>query len=266
MRIRSQLLWIIAIGFLTQLGHADDETAKNVTKCPDCLDQVSKRALLCPHCGCPGEAIKTAVKVAEEAARPKALVSVIADKVKGFGVAIRDADATYVILDPFLLADSMKLELHDLVTGDNLPYTGVQLAENAPLMRLEVKSDNIAFKDLSSLQGEPTAFLDANGTLSDKEHAIVGLNAEGNVSSLLTLADPTPLHTGMKWNAVSPKPLREQINLLARMKRERDSGQKPQLTTTGFQRQSSSEIGQYDSDGPFMAISSQADKAINGQA
>jgi len=100
------------------------------------------------------------------------------------------------------------------------------------VVTLHRKSDNIAFKDLSSLQGEPTAFLDANGTLSDKEHSIVGLNAEGNVSSLLTLADPTPLHTGMKWNAVSPKPLREQINLLARMKRERDCGQKPQLSTT----------------------------------
>ncbi len=185
---------------------------------------------MCPHCGCPGEAIQQAVKNTEEAARPKAVVSVIADKSTGSGVAIRDTGSTYIILDPFLLADSMKLELRDLVGDENLAYTGVQLAEDAILMRLAVSSDKVAFTDLSASQSEPTTYVDAAGTVCGKEDAIVGLNSEAQVSSLLIHSAPVPLSADMKWISVSPKPLRSQLNLLARMKRERDSGKKPQLS------------------------------------
>ena len=52
-----------------------------LTQCPDCSGKVSKRAVMCPHCGCPGEAIWKAVRIAEEAARPKSVVSVITGRI-----------------------------------------------------------------------------------------------------------------------------------------------------------------------------------------
>jgi len=41
------------------------------------------------------------------------IVSVIADDKEGFGVAIREGEFTYIVLEAFLLANSTKLELHD---------------------------------------------------------------------------------------------------------------------------------------------------------
>jgi len=58
-------------GFLAIAGAA---SAGNLIECPDCDEMVSYRALLCPHCGCPGDAIKEAAAALKaEAEGPAAL-------------------------------------------------------------------------------------------------------------------------------------------------------------------------------------------------
>ena len=206
------------------------ELTTNLTQCPDCLKEVSKRAVMCPSCGCPGEAIKEALKAREEAARPKMIVSVIADGKEGFGVAIREGEFTYIVLEAFLLANSTKLELHDLVSGANLPYTAVQLADDLPLMRLRVASDKVKFLPIAPSLSPPASFMSKIGLGCGKDHMAAELNAENQVSGMFLQDRAIPLHKEMKWKSVSPKPLRQQLNLLARLQEERNRGSKPTLS------------------------------------
>ena len=123
---------------------AEEPKPQSLTNCPDCEKEVSKRAVMCPHCGCPGDAIHSAVAYAEELARPKAVVSVISETASGVGVAIEADGLHYVVFDAFLLAGSSILELHDVVNDKNVAYTEVQLALNTGLMRLRVDSEDLS--------------------------------------------------------------------------------------------------------------------------
>ena len=142
---------------------AKKEPTKNLTECPDCTGKVSKRATMCPHCGCPGEAIKQAVYRAEQAARPKTVARVVSDSAEGYAVAVKDGDATYVVFDAFLLANSIKLELHDVRDGKMISYNAVELAEQAGLLRLKVTSDQLVFKSIAKLGSAPAIYLDTQG-------------------------------------------------------------------------------------------------------
>ena len=99
--------WVFVVAFITIVGpsvYAESaklegkvipkEKVTHLTPCPDCTGAVSKRAVMCPHCGCPGDVIVAAVQKAKLAAEPKSIVRVVADKAKGSGVAVKDGDST----------------------------------------------------------------------------------------------------------------------------------------------------------------------------
>ena len=203
----------------------------NLTQCPDCKGKVSKRAMMCPHCGCSGEAIKQAVYRAAQAAKPKSVVSVVSDSAKGHGVAVKDVDATYVVFDAFLLADSMKLELRDVRDDKMISYTAVQLAEDTGLIRLKVTSDQLVFKSIAKPSSAPAIYLDEQGFRADLKQAVVCLKNADEVCGMIQGGNAFTLHADMKWKAVKPKPLRQQLDLLSRLKSQKASGQNPVMTT-----------------------------------
>ena len=45
--------------------------AASLMPCPDCEAKVSRRALMCPACGCRGESIEEAARALAEAEKPK---------------------------------------------------------------------------------------------------------------------------------------------------------------------------------------------------
>lgn len=203
----------------------------NLTQCPDCTGKVSKRAAMCPHCGCPGEAIKLAVYRAEQAAKPKSVVQVISDSGKGHALAVKDGDSTYVIFDAFLLANSMKLELRDVRDDKMISYSAVELAEQAGLMRLKVTSDQLDFKSLAKPNSTPSIYLDALGFKSKLKMAVGCLKSENELCGLIQGAKSFAIHSDMKWKAVKPKPLRQQLDLLSRLQNEKAKGKKPVMTS-----------------------------------
>ena len=48
-----------------------DAASLSLMPCPDCEAKVSRRALMCPSCGCRGEAIEEAARALAEAEKPK---------------------------------------------------------------------------------------------------------------------------------------------------------------------------------------------------
>lgn len=193
---------------------AKEGAETNLAACPDCLKMVSKRALMCPGCGCPGNAIFASVQRAELLAKPKSVVQVVADKTTGFGVGIVIGDQKYVVLDVFLLADSTSLELRDVVNQINVPYTTIQLAEGAGLMRLQVNSDALAYAPITKEKQAATRYLDEVGLDTTKESGVLGLSAKGEACELKSQKRRDALNQSMRWRTVRPKELREQLNLL----------------------------------------------------
>ena len=210
---------------------AKQTATKNITQCPDCTEKVSKRAMMCPHCGCPGDAIKLAVHKAEQAAKPKSVVRVVSDFAKGHGVAVKDGDATYVVFDAFLLGDSTKLELHDVRDDKMLSYTQVQLADKQGLLRLKVTSDQVVFKPLAPPGSNPAIYLDAQGFRAGIKQGVASLANPDQVCGLVQGQTTYPLHAGMRWKSVMPKQLRQQLNLLSRLKSQKAKGHQPLMTT-----------------------------------
>ncbi len=183
-------------------------------KCPDCEARVSRRAVMCPHCGCPGEAIHEAVRLEEELTRPKTIVRVVNDRDGGFGVVIKDKAETYAVFDIFLLAGSNKLELRDLRKGLSVAYTGIEIALGEGLIRLKVREKSLAVRGLAPKGQEATAFIGMNDAISAKERALIAVDDAQRVCSIKKGDKWIPINQGLQWKAVTPKQLRPQLNLL----------------------------------------------------
>jgi hypothetical protein len=61
------------------------DKASNLIKCPDCMKDVSRRAVHCPACGCPGDAISAEANRIDDARVLKPVVVITAPNGGGFG-------------------------------------------------------------------------------------------------------------------------------------------------------------------------------------
>lgn len=62
----------------------------NLIRCPDCTKDVSRRAVHCPACGCPGDAISAEANRIDDARVLKPVVVITAPNGGGFGIAVED--------------------------------------------------------------------------------------------------------------------------------------------------------------------------------
>lgn len=203
--------------------------------CPDCLKDVSRRALSCPHCGCPGLAIAEAVAAAEQAARPLPVLRAESDRGSGNALVITENGNAYALLDARLLAGAETLTLTTVHGDVPVSYMRLEAAADAGLVRLALAPQDKLFLGLQlapvgdtvatnllnrigkpmsaehnpnakSLSAEVVASIDSNGRVIN-----FGLpnTANGNRGCV-------PITPHQKWIAVSPADYRTQTALLQR--------------------------------------------------
>lgn len=135
------------IGFVSALLLCTAALA-GLLPCPDCGMQISDRAVMCPACGCPGEAILAAAQSNKTAeielpAYCHSLISVSSDQGTGVGVCIQGAGQLYVLTPQSLLAGAQSLSLTKVLDGQSVPYSAIELAADRDLVRLVVSSTNL---------------------------------------------------------------------------------------------------------------------------
>ena len=188
--------------------------ALNLIACPDCGEQVSRRALMCPDCGCPGEAVAEEVNRIEDARKAKAVVNLEAPAGGGPAVAVEFNRQKYVLTTLAACGSAASLSL-ETVTGEGVPYHTIEVAVNAPLVRFTVISDAIIFL-AGSESGKSVAYLDEFGAATENEsQAIVALNAEGKLSAIKGSEVFHAVSPDMRWNRVQPMVFRSQMALLS---------------------------------------------------
>jgi len=117
--------------------------------CPDCEEQVSPRAVMCPHCGCPGEVIAEAAAQVDEKlpeSTPGPILRVETGAKDGYAVAVTIEESNYLIMDAGLLWDAESLTITPMATNNSpIAYRDLQLALDVPLARFRTDATNLTF-------------------------------------------------------------------------------------------------------------------------
>ncbi|MDA0577183.1 MAG: zinc ribbon domain-containing protein [Verrucomicrobia bacterium] len=236
MRRAAAILTLAILGCFAQ--------AAELIPCPDCEQLASPRAVMCPHCGCPGDAIRAASANAESQAVMEAqrkapdfgssLVWVTSDRGEGVGVCIQSASQLYVVTAQNLLAGAQSLTLVKVTNGESLPYTAIELASDRDLVRLPVISTNLLPLTVSS---GSTAGMALIHVASNNTVALVAPNSEigklptgtpfldlaTNVVQILAAANPNgaiDLASVPSWVSVQPLTYRIQTALLLEARKD----------------------------------------------
>ena len=132
-------------GFLVIL----QSSAASLIPCPDCGSDVSRRALMCPNCGCKGEVI------AEEAARlekakepPPPDDAILADfgSRKERATPVMFGEKPYAVLPLEKLVGLEAMTFSFVSTNAPIEYTSIEVADTMPLVRFGISETNLLFK------------------------------------------------------------------------------------------------------------------------
>ena len=173
--------------------------AAPLAECPDCGGAVSPRAVMCPHCGAPGEAIAEAVaaRAAEEAEEAKAPDGVLVAKVNGrecYALPVAMRDGAFAVLPADALAGLETLELFFASTNLPVAYGTPSVAQGAPLVRLPLSETNLAFRAVAAKPDEGFVF----------DHATLPPDAPAPVAAV----HGVPLSDDLAWRDVPPRELK----------------------------------------------------------
>lgn len=204
--------------------------ALELVPCPDCEKPVSPRALLCPHCGCPGKAIQEAVAESVAAAKPLPLFPVASfetDIGEGTAVAYTDGEKRYLLMDALPLMGAANLVITAVNTNTPIPYHSMRVAAQAPVVRFETTATNLVFLTRASArtgQVVDPLWLHTDGTtssstpLSSPPRSVVALvNTATNLAAVFgrtTEELPIPVPAYADWIDITPKVFRDQTALL----------------------------------------------------
>ena len=155
--------------------------------CPDCGKQISERAVMCPSCGCPADAIRAAAQsnqtvAVELPAFCHSLVRVTSDQGEGVGVCIQPASQPYVLTAQNMLDGAQSLTLVKALDGQPLSYISIELASDRNLVRLVVNATNL----------HPLAI----ATATNADLALVYVSTNKTVAVMQTGAVSGPLPAG----------------------------------------------------------------------
>ncbi len=162
---------LVGVLLLAMMGYGAD-----LVPCPDCDQPVSPRAIMCPHCGCPGDAIAeyVAATEAEKAAPPVYPVAELkTDSADGWAVGYTHGAGNFLIMDAHLLAAATTLDISPITTNAPVAYQQMQIGTETPLIRFRTPSTNISFLAVAR-------------SLNTAEDKMLHLHADGRT----TPADP----------------------------------------------------------------------------
>lgn len=115
----------------------------NLVVCPDCGNDVSRRAMFCPKCGCAGDIIrKDTVAVVESAVTGSVLKVDFGNRV-GTALPVMMDGRSYAILP---LDDVLGMKRLILFDGTRqIEWTVPEVAVAAPVMRLRIEDTNVVY-------------------------------------------------------------------------------------------------------------------------
>lgn len=206
--------------------------AAPLVDCPDCGGRVSSRAVMCPHCGAPAEAIAEAVAAleAEKEVPKKTPDNVLVAKVNGcecYALPVAMKDGAFAVLPASALDGLETLELFFASTNAPVAYGTPSVAQGAPLVRLPITETNLTFHAIATKADEGFAFDSASLPPEGAEPvASVRVAPSGGaggspaeIQRQCTIADgPSappdviPLSEKLLWRDVPPRELKALFN------------------------------------------------------
>ena len=191
--------------------------------CPDCGGRVSSRAVMCPHCGAPAEAIAEAVAAleAEKEVPQKTPDNVLVAKVNGrecYALPVAMKDGAFAVLPASALDGLETLELFFASTNAPVAYGTPSVAQGAPLVRLPITETNLTFHAIAAKADEGFAFdsasLPPEGAEPVASVRIGGRFVETSLPSAAGRDAPTarppeiPRSDTLLWRDVPPRELK----------------------------------------------------------
>ena len=195
--------------------------------CPDCGGRVSSRAVMCPHCGAPAEAIAEAVAAleAEKEVPQKTPDNVLVAKVNGrecYALPVAMKDGAFAVLPASALDGLETLELFFASTNAPVAYGTPSVAQGAPFVRLPITETNLTFHAIAAKADEGFAFdsaaLPPEGAKPVASVRIGGRFVETSLPSAAGGDAPTarpsdiPLSDKLLWCDVPPRELKALFN------------------------------------------------------
>jgi hypothetical protein len=116
--------------------------------CPDCGQNVSKRALMCPKCGCKGEIIERVAKELKTKAKPKPLdrwVNADLGEDSFRALPVRMDDDNFIVIPLEKTFNLKTLTFSYASTNLTITYGIPEVAVDAPLVRFPISCTNLQF-------------------------------------------------------------------------------------------------------------------------
>lgn len=212
--------WILAIAAL--LGAGVGLEAAPLVACPDCAGRVSSRAVFCPHCGAPGEAIaEVAAAPADAEEDGGGEVEGMADGTEGatgdnvlfarvngrdvYALPVAWPGGACAILPAAALAGLETLELIQPSSALPVPYGAPAVSRDGRLVRLPLvgEAGGIAFHPLAGAADGGFVF-DPDAMPPEGAAPVAAVRVPG--------ADDIPLSAAILWQTVSPRALKSILN------------------------------------------------------
>ncbi len=117
--------------------------------CPDCGREVSKRALMCPNCGCKGEVIaEEAARLAKAEEPPPPDDAILADfgDRKERATPVMFGEKPYAVLPLEKLVGLKTMTFSFVSTNAPINYASIEVANALPLVRFGISETNLIFK------------------------------------------------------------------------------------------------------------------------
>ena len=117
--------------------------------CPDCGREVSKRALMCPNCGCKGEVIaEEAARLAKAEDPPTPDDAILADfgDRKERATPVMFGEKPYAVLPLEKLVGLKTMTFSFVSTNAPINYASIEVAGTMPLVRFGISETNLLFK------------------------------------------------------------------------------------------------------------------------
>ena len=117
--------------------------------CPDCGREVSKRALMCPNCGCKGEVIaEEAARLAKAEEPPPPDDASLADfgDRKERATPVMFGEKPYAVLPLEKLVGLKTMTFSFVSTNAPINYASIEVAGTMPLVRFGISETNLLFK------------------------------------------------------------------------------------------------------------------------